>query len=128
MNACIPSLQFWLLWWLQKDLEKTVQKPDVKQSRSYANVGRPSKDFEESCPQGKWVQARKLIESSKNAGITSSLAFYKAAKLKADEEHHADASYVLSEIYKNPIENGSDIRSAMKSSEKEGKYIPHCKL
>ena len=61
--------------------------------------------------------ARDIIE---RCGEESCLAFYKAAKLKADDEGHQDASFVLSRIYENPIENGASIRAAMKGAEKEG--------
>ena len=94
----------------------------MKKRRSYDNVGRPTKDFEDQSEEGKRVAARSILDHMKTSAKTDSpMAIYKAAKLKADDEDHKDAAFVLSKIYEDPIENGAKIRSAMEVVGNEGK-------
>ena len=93
----------------------------MKKRRSYEKVGRPSKDFEDKCEQGRRDTARKILAINE-----SFMAHIKATKMKADEEGHSDASFVLSLLYENPIENAAKIRAALKTAESEGKshFLP----
>ena len=55
--------------------------------------------------------------------MVSSNAIYAAAKLKAHEANHKDAKKVLTELSKDPVENGAKIVKAMKAAENEGSFI-----
>ena len=108
----------------QEYFARTIDCPALKR-RSFENVGRPAKDFEDKCEEGKRVEVRTALETLKEAGTDSALAIYKMAKVKADDEGQKDAAFVLSQIYDDPIGNGANIRAAMKASENEGKIVAY---
>ena len=105
---------------LQDYLDRPINCPATKKRRSYENVGRPTKEFEDKSEEGKRLEVRKSLETLEEAGTDSALAIYKMAKVKADDEGQRDASFILSKIYEDPIQNGANIRAALTASENEG--------
>ena len=95
-----------------------VKKPEVVQikKRSYANVGAPSKPFEEKGATAQYLEAKKLKESA-----SSSKAVFKAAKLAADSEGLKDLSFVYKKVIEEPSV-ASEIRASI-SNPKQGNFL-----
>ena len=107
----------------QDIFEKPIQKPGVIPARSYANVGRPELSYEEKGPKARKIESLKVL---KNAPSDSPCAIYNAARMKAKQEGHKDAEFLLSKIAENPIEWGSKIRKALEASESPGNNPSVC--
>ena len=80
-----------------------IEKPDVL-SRSYKNVGRPTKPFEE-CGH---TQRHEKAVALKNAAKSSQLLLY-SSKLAMDDSGDKAASKVLNELYTNPNGNSAEM-------------------